>query len=332
VTTLYRDKKVLVTGGTGMIGRPLVEQLLEVGADVRVAALDDPARAHSDVEFMRGDLTDRAFCTAVVTGMDYVFHLAGIKGAAGLSAQRPASFFVPLILFNTMMMEAARLAEVERYLYTSSIAVYEPAARFVEDRAWDGPPHPGDRFPAWAKRMGEMQAEAFKIEYGWDRIAIVRPANVYGPRDDFGPTGMVIPSLIRRIVDGENPLAVWGDGSTVRDFIHSRDVARGMMLALAKGADCTPINLGSGTGVAIRDVVETLVDIVDDPPQVVWDTTKPTGEPIRLMDSTRAREKIGFEPQVTLREGIEETLRWYVANRDQSEGRFDPFGTGGRTG
>ena len=331
MSATYRGKKVLVTGGTGMIGRPLVEQLLAAGAKVRIAALDDPGRAHPDAEFMRGDLTDRAFCTAAVTGMDHVFHLAGIKGAAGLSARRPASFFVPLILFNTMMMEAARLAGVERYLYTSSIAVYEPAARFVEDRAWDGPPHPGDRFPAWAKRMGEMQAEAYKIEYGWDRIAIVRPANVYGPGDDFSPTGMVIPSLIRRITDGENPLSVWGDGSTVRDFIYSRDVARGMMLALEKGADCTPINLGSGTGVAIRDVVDTLVDIVDDPPEVVWDASKPTGEPIRLMDSTRAREKIGFEPQVSLQEGIRETLDWYLAHKDSAGNRFDPFGTHGQS-
>ena len=322
---MYDGKRVLVTGGTGMIGRQLVERLLDAGASVRVAALDDPARAHLDAEFMQGDLTDRAFCVATATGMDYVFHLAGIKGAAGLSAKRPASFFVPLLLFNTMMMEAARLSGVQRYLYTSSIAVYEPAAHFVEDRAWDGPPHTGDRFPAWAKRMGEMQAEAYKIEYGWDKIAIVRPANVYGPGDDFSPTGMVIPSLIRRVVEGENPLVVWGDGSTVRDFIHARDVARGMMLALERGADCTPINLGSGTGVAIRNLVETLVDIVDDPPEVVWDTTKPTGEPIRLMDTTRAREKIGFEPQVSLREGIQETLDWYVSHRGSAEERFDPF-------
>jgi len=327
---MYQGRKVLVTGGTGMIGRPLVEQLLAAGAHVRIAALDDPARAHPHAEFMRGDLTDRGFCTDAVTSMDHVFHLAGIKGAAGLSAKRPASFFVPLILFNTMMMEAARLAGVERYLYTSSIAVYEPAARFVEDRAWDGPPHPGDRFPAWAKRMGEMQAEAYKIEYGWDRIAIVRPANVYGPGDDFSSTGMVIPSLIHRIVGGKNPLEVWGDGSTVRDFIHARDVARGMMLALEKGADCTPINLGSGTGVAIRDVVETLVDLVDDPPEVAWDITKPTGEPVRLMDLSRAREKIGFEPQVSLREGIRETLDWYLTHRDGADDRYDPFGTPGQ--
>lgn len=328
---MYSGAQVLVTGGTGMIGRPLVDMLIAAGADVRIAALDDPARANPEAEFMNGDLTDWDFCAKAVNGVDMVFHLAGIKGAAGLSEQRPASFMVPLLLFNTMVMESARRAGVERLLYTSSIAVYEPAARFVEDEAWNGPPHHGDRFPAWAKRMGELQAEAYKIEYGWDKIAIVRPANVYGPGDDFSPTGMVIPSLIRRVADGENPLVVWGDGSTVRDFIHARDVAYGMMLALEKGADCTPINLGSGSGVAIKDLVEVLVDIVDDLNEVRWDTDKPTGEPVRLMDLTRAREKIGFAPQVSLREGVEETYNWYLENRTNVDNRFNAFSKDGRT-
>jgi len=327
---MYNGAKVLVTGGTGMIGRPLVEMLVNAGADVRIAALDDPSRAHPDAEFLNGDLTDWDFCAKAVDGVDMVFHLAGIKGAAGLSGQRPASFMVPLLLFNTMLMESARRAGVERMLYTSSIAVYEPAAKFVEDEAWNGPPHHGDRFPAWAKRMGELQAEAYKIEYGWDKIAIVRPANVYGPGDDFSPTGMVIPSLIRRVADGGSPLVVWGDGSTVRDFIHSRDVAYGMMLALEKGADCTPLNLGSGSGVAIKDLVEVLMDIVDDGREVVWDTDKPTGEPVRLMDLTRAREKIGFEPQVSLREGVEETYNWYLENRASVENRFNAFSKDGK--
>jgi len=308
-----------------MIGRQLVPLLLDAGAEVRVAALDDPSLSDSRTDYRRGDLTDRAFCDAIVDGQDMVFHLAGIKGAAGLSERRPASFFVPLILMNTQMMEAARCAGVERYLYTSSIAVYEPKPVFVEDEAWEGPPHPGDRFPSWAKRMGELQAEAYKIEHGWDKIAIVRPANVYGPGDDFSPNGMVIPSLIRRVVEGESPLVVWGDGSTVRDFIFSRDVARGMMLAIEKGADCTPMNLGSGDGVAIRDLVEALLSVLDEPPEVVWDTSKPTGEPIRLMDMSRAREKIGFQPQTSLAEGVKETLDWYLENGGASASRFSAF-------
>jgi len=320
---MYDGKRVLVTGGTGMIGRQLVERLLDANASVRVAALDDPARAHPGAEFMRGDLTDPGFCMTAAAGIDYVFHLAGIKGAAGLSASRPASFFVPLLLFNTMMMEAARVAGVERYLYTSSIAVYEPAARFVEDRAWDGPPHPGDRFPAWAKRMGEMQGEAYKIEYGWDKIAIVRPANVYGPGDDFSPTGMVIPSLIRRVVEGENPLVVWGDGSTVRDFIHARDVARGMMLALEK-LPGHPINLGSGVGVTIRRIVEIIVSNMEIKPEVVWDISKPSGDKKRLMDISRAKA-IGFQPAISIEKGIKEVVNWYRENRDMADKRYNVF-------
>ena len=166
--------------------------------------------------------------------MDIVFNLAGVKGSPAMANERPASFLVPTITFSYNMMEAARREGVERYLYTSSIGVYAPAEYFREDDVWKTFPSPHDRFAGWAKRMGELQAEAYKIEYGWDKISIVRPANVYGPYDNFDPANaMVIPSLIYRALDGEAPLTVWGDGTPIRDFIHARDVARGMMLMVA---------------------------------------------------------------------------------------------------
>jgi GDP-L-fucose synthase len=246
--------------------------------------------------------------------------------SVGIGNSRAASFFVPHLLMNTLMMEAARQAGAERYLYTSSIAVYHPTDVFVEDRAWDGPPHHTDRYGAWAKRMGELQAEAYREEYGWDRIAIVRPANVYGPYDNFDPkTAMVVPALISRVAAGENPLVVWGDGSAVRDFIYSRDCAEGMLLALEKGADCTPINLGSGKGASIRELVDAVVAAFDDPPDVKWDTTKPSGQSVRLMDITRAREMLGFTPRTSLVQGIQETLAWYLANSELAGNRFNVF-------
>lgn len=165
---------------------------------------------------MRGNLVDWTFCQQIAQGMDFVFHLAGIKGSVGIGTSKAASFFVPHILINTLMIEAARQADVQRYLFTSSVAVYHLAPLFVEDEAWAAPPHPTDRFAAWAKRIGELQAEAYQIEYQWDRIAIVRPANVYGPSNNFDlRTAMVIPALVSRVASGENPLVVWGDGSAV---------------------------------------------------------------------------------------------------------------------
>ena len=320
----FTGTRVLVTGGTGLIGRRVVEMLLDQGAHVRVASLDDPSRANPRTEFHRTDLTRFENCLEVCRDVEVVFHLVGVKGSPAMTARNPASFFVPTLLFNTSMMEAARRAGVQRYLFTSTVGVYAPAEMFCEDDVWKTFPSPNDRFAGWAKRMGELQAEAYAIEYGWGGISIVRPANVYGPYDNFDlQNAMVIPSLIRRAVDGENPLVVWGDGSPVRDFIHADDVARGMLLVVERG--CTqPVNLGSGSGVSIRDLVDVVVRHLDVRPEVVWDTTKPSGDRRRVMDMSRARS-LGFEPQVSLDAGVRDTMNWYRANTSAAGRRYDVF-------
>ena len=309
-----------------MIGRALTELLLAADAKVRVASLDAPELCPEGAEFIRANLVRWEVCQQIVKDMDYVFHLVGTKGSVGIGESKAASFFVPHLLFNTHMMEAARQAKVARFLLTSSVAIYPPAEGFVEDDAWTGSPHPTDRFAAWAKRMGELQAEAYKIEYGWDEIAIVRPANVYGPYDNFDPqTAMVIPALIDRVWSGENPLVVWGDGSAIRDFIFSRDCARGMMLALENGANCTPVNLGSGEGISIKELVEAVVACFDDPPVVEWDVDKQSGDSIRLMDMTRAREMIGFVPETPIQEGVRQTAEYYKSIAHSVSGRYNVF-------
>ncbi len=321
---MYQNKKVLVTGGTGLIGRPLVAMLIEQGAQVRVVSLDDASRAHSQAEFHQLNLMQFDNCMNVCEGMDHVFHLAGVKGSPVMTIKNPASFFVPTMTFNLNMMEAARRCSVKKYLYTSTVGVYSPAEIFYEDDVWKTFPSPNDRFAGWAKRMGELQAEAYKIEYGWDQVAIVRPANVYGPYDNFDlATGMVVPSLIRRAIEGEDPLVVWGDGSSVRDFIYTDDVALGMLLAMEKMAG-KPMNLGSGVGVRIKDLVEVIVKNLKHKPKVIWDTSKPAGDRIRLMDMSRARS-LGFKPRVSLEEGIGRTMEWYAQNRDQVIKRYNVF-------
>lgn len=323
--TFYKGKKVLVTGGTGLIGRPLVDMLVGQGADVTIVSLDDPSRAPKGVKFVKADLRELSNCIDACKDMEIVFQLAGVKGSPKMCAEKPASFLVPTVTFSFNMMEAARRCGVERFLFTSSVGVYEPAEVFYEDSVWKTFPSPNDRFAGWAKRLCELQAESYKIEYDWDKISIVRPANVYGPFDNFDPANaMVIPSLINRATGGERPLTVWGDGSPIRDFIHSKDVARGMLLAVEKGIN-EPINLGSGSGVTIKDVAEAVArNIPGEKVELAWDTSKPKGDAKRLMDMTRAKS-YGFECEISLDDGIKETIDWYINNKDQLNNRYNSF-------
>ena len=322
--SFFQGKNVLVTGGTGLIGRPLVEMLDNSGANIRIVSLDTPTEMPARTEFISADLREFANCAEAVKDIEVVFHLAGVKGSPAMASQRPASFMVPTVTFSFNMMEAARRAGVERYLFTSSVGVYAPSDHFLEDDVWKTSPSPNDRFAGWAKRMGELQAEAYAIEYGWDKISIVRPANVYGPHDNFDPeNAMVIPSLIHRALSGETPLTVWGDGSAVRDFIHARDVARGMMLMVEKGVN-EPVNLGSGNGFSIKEIAETVVANLPEPTTLVWDTSKPSGDAIRLMDTRRATG-YGFLPSITLNEGIAETMTWYRERKNTVGERYNAF-------
>ncbi len=319
--SFYAGKKVLVTGGTGLIGRPLVEMLVEAGAIVTIVSMDEGYGAPNGAKFYQADLRHLGQCLYACEDQDIVFQLAGIKGSPVATKTKPASFFVPTLQFSTNMMEAARRTGVEWYLNTSSVGVYGPAEIFHEDDAWEGKPSTHDKFAGWAKRIGEMQAEAYKIEYGWDRVTTVRPANVYGPWDSFADdSAMVIPSLIKRVVAGENPLKAWGDGSPIRDFIHAKDVARGMMM-LVEQKVVEPVNLGSGVGVTIKELAETIAKVAGI--SVEWDATKPNGDAKRLMDTKRA-ESYGFRPEISLKDGICDTMAWYIRNQDNT-GRYNAF-------
>lgn len=321
---MFKGKQVLVAGGTGLIGIPLVKMLVDQGARVRIVSLDDPVRAHPAAEFLRLDLRSPENCRQACAGMQYVFNLLCVKGSPAVTMTRPASFFVPMLLFNTNLMDAAYQCGAEGYLFASSIAVYAPAEIFFEDDVWKTFPSPNDRFAGWAKRMGELQAEAFKTEYNWNNITIVRPANVYGPYDNFDSVNaMVVPSLIKRAVTGENPMVVWGDGSAERDFIHAKDVARGILMAVEKAPGAV-LNLGSGTGLSIKQLVEAIVGQSPIRPEIVWDTSKPLGDRKRIMDVSRAKA-IGFEVAITIESGVTEVTKWYSDNRNETGKRYDIF-------
>ena len=321
---MFNRKQVLVAGGTGLIGIPLVNMLVDQGARVRIVSLEDPVRAHPAAEFLRLDLRSPENCRRACAGIQFVFNLLCVKGSPAVTTTRPASFFVPMLLFNTNLMDAAYQSGAEGFLFASSIAVYAPAEIFFEDDVWKTFPSPNDRFAGWAKRMGELQAEAYKTEHNWNNITIVRPANVYGPYDNFDSVNaMVVPSLIKRVVSGETPMVVWGDGTAERDFIHANDVARGILMAVEKAPGAV-LNLGSGVGLSIKQLVEAVVGQSPIRPEIVWDTSKPLGDRKRIMDVSRAKA-IGFEAAITIESGVREVTKWYADNRNETGKRYDIF-------
>jgi|TARA_B100000959_G_scaffold216348_1_gene227959 GDP-L-fucose synthase len=295
----FDNKNVLVTGGNGMIGRQLVELLYDTtSANITVADLPNV------------DLRDRKDCKDVCEGQDIVFHLAGIKGSPIRCMESPASFSVPMIQFNANMVEAAYNAGVEWFLYTSSVGVYHPAEVFVEDDVWKTFPSENDWYAGWAKRVGELNVEAYMKQYDWNKCSIVRPANVYGPYDNFGEWSMVIPSLIKKAKDAGvgGTISVWGDGTPIRDFVHSRDVARGMIFAV-ENQITEPLNLGSGNGVSIAQIASSIAARFEC--GIEFDKTKPSGDSKRLMDMTRTYS-YGFKNLMNIDDGLEETMEWYL--------------------
>lgn len=316
----YEGKKVLVTGGTGLIGRAIVKKLLDFGADVTIASLDD-LNLFPDCQFKKVDLTSFDDTAEVMRGMDCVVHAAGIKGSIEVTLSHPASFFVPMARFNLNVLEAARLNGISNLVYMSSIGAYSSAEIFVENVNDEGPPM--DRFPGWAKRMAELQIEAYRKEHRVD-WAIVRPCNVYGPGDNFDPdNAMVIPSLMMKIERGDDPILVWGDGSSVRDFAYSADIADGTLLALQHGTRGSYVNLGSGKGYTIRELIDSLSEIVRF--NYLFDSTKSGGFPRRIMNINRARDWLGYEPKTDLKAGLDLTWNWFQENKDEYLRRYNYF-------
>ncbi len=317
----FVGKNVLVTGGTGLIGRQVVDILCDAGAHVKIASLDR-IKVNEQAEHVLGDLTSFEFCQDITKDMDFAFHLAGIKGSVEVTKAKPASFLVPLLMMNTNVLEACRINKVRKVVYTSSIGAYASAEVFKETENLDGPPM--DMFPGWAKRMAELQIQAYKIQYNLNNFSIVRPCNVYGPGDNFDPSSaMVIPSLMYRIYHKENPVVIWGDGSVIRDFAYSRDVAEGLILALYYGTNSHFVNLGSGKGYSIKELVETLNSFIDF--NYKFDTTKPPGFPRRVMDISLARKLIHYNPTTTLLDGLKETWNWFVKNQDEYLNKMNYF-------
>ena len=313
--TLDINKNVLVTGANGMVAYQLIRLLRDRNCNLTLTDLHEKSKVFSDEKYISGDLRSRSFAQSICKNQDIVFSLVGLKASPDECLKKPASHSVTMNQFNSNIIESAFKNDVEWFLYTSSIGVYHPAEVFFEDDVFDGDPFiektpsRNDWYGGWAKRMGELNVEAFMIEYGRKNCSIVRPANIYGKWDVFSDKATVIGSLIKKGYEND-VLSVWGDGSQIRDFIYSKDVARGM-IHMVENEVTEPVNLGSGRRTTIKDLAFIICDYLDI--GLSFDETKPTGDKKRLMSVKRAHE-LGFAPTVSLKEGIHRTIDWYKEN------------------
>jgi GDP-L-fucose synthase len=311
----YQNKKVLVTGGTGFVGLHFVEELLRQGAQVRVpvhqrALILNDAR----IETMPADLTREEDCRKVARGMQYIFHAAGAVSAAGVTASNPMAAITSNLVLTSQMLQASWQEGVERFLVFGSSTGY-PAANhpIKEEEMWTGPTYPAYFGYGWMRRYLERISE-FVVSKSSMKVALCRPSAVYGRHDNFDPvTSHVIPALIRRAVQKENPFIVWGTGDEVRDFLHITDLVRGCLLLLEKHPTCDPVNIGYGQAMTVKQIIKIILRAAGhESAELKFDTTKPSTIPFRMVDTSKAKRIFGFEPRLSLEVGLADTVKWYA--------------------
>jgi GDP-L-fucose synthase len=313
----FDGKKIAVLGGTGLIGSQLVSQLVGLGAKVRIVARNPPSFESPHISFTSANLQNPEECVGAIKGAEAVFNLAVYGGGILRNSTESGKILTLNLIMQSNIIEAVRTYDVERYLFPSSVCAYPGNLELMsEDDAWSGPPEKTHEGFGWAKRIGELQCKLYAEQYGLE-IAIVRPTNSYGPRDNFDlRSSHVIPSLVRKAVEGQDPYFVWGNGSSKREFLYSEDVARGMILALDKYPRADPVNLGSGAETSIADLVELILDLAGyHPAKIAFDETKPIGQQRRICDISKAKSVLGFSAQVSLNSGLRSTIEWYRQNQ-----------------
>ena len=322
-TDFWKGKKVLVTGGAGFIGSHVVEKLVGLGADVTVldnlqnSSLKNLEKVKDKYEFIKGDCTDPATANKACRGQEVVMNLAARVGGIEYNRTHQATMLGDNLLIGTVVLEAAKNNNVKRFLVVSSACVYPRncAVPTPESEGFMDEPEPTNGGYGWAKRMSEKLGMYYTEEFGMN-IAIVRPYNAYGPRDHFDPeTSHVIPALIKRAIDGEDPIKVWGSGNQTRAFLYVEDLVEGMLLAVEKYPKSDPINLGTNEEISIIDLVKKILEITGINAKIEFDTSKPDGSPRRNSDNTKAEDKLGFLAKTNIDEGLKRTISWYKQNK-----------------
>src|SRR5438270_1761514 len=316
IVTFWAGRRVLVTGGAGFLGSRVVDRIRAAGArDVMV-----PRSASMD-------LVDRDNCRRAVKGVDLVIHLAAKVGGIGFNRENPGSLFFDNLMMGAQLMEEARLAGVKKFVGVGTVCAYPKftPVPFHEDDLWNGYPEETNAPYGLAKKMLLVQAQAYRQQYGFNGIFLL-PVNLYGPGDNFDPrSSHVIPALIRKIWsakrDGEKAVDVWGDGSASREFLYVDDAAEAIVLAAERYDKPEPVNIGAGREIAIKELVALLCDIVGYRGAIVWDTSKPNGQPRRCLDVSRAEREFGFRARTDFEAGLRQTVEWWVAQAEPQRER-----------
>ena len=316
----WKGRKVLVTGGTGFIGSFVCEQLLAKGAKVtattKSGSLKNVSHLTKDLKIRKADLTDFDETNKVTKNQDIILNLASKVAGIQFNINHPATMFSENIQIAQNIASASVKNNIERLLMVSSACVY-PRNCIIPTPETEGfllDPEPTNLGYGWAKRVEELIARFYHQEFGL-KVAIARPYNAYGPRDNFDPEiSHVIPGLIKRVFDGENPLVVWGSGKQTRSFLYAEDLARGLLEIAEKYPEADPINIGTDEEVTIAHLAKIIVNLSGKNIKIAFDKSKPDGQPRRNCDTKKAKEKVGFEAKISLEEGLKRTIDWYRKN------------------
>lgn len=302
------DKRICVTGGGGFLGKRVVARLHKTGCSNLFVV------RHRDYDLVRGDDIEKLYREAKP---QIVIHLAAVVGGIGANRENPGRFFYENIMMGAQLMEGARRHSIEKFVQLGTVCAYPKFAPvpFKEDDLWNGYPEETNAPYGIAKKALLVQAQGYRDQYGLNAIYLL-PVNLYGPGDNFDPASShVIPALIKKCVDaierGEQKIEVWGTGTATREFLYVDDAAEGIVLATERYEGREPVNLGSGEEISIRDLVGLIVKETGFSGEVIWDATKPDGQPRRALDVSRAAEQFGFRARIKFIDGLRRTIEWY---------------------
>ncbi|MTJ49872.1 GDP-L-fucose synthase [Dolichospermum sp. UHCC 0259] len=305
------NKRILVTGGAGFLGRQVIDQLCHNGANREKITV---TRSHDC------DLRVWENCQRAADQQDVIIHLAAHVGGIGLNREKPGELFYDNLMMGTQLIHAAYQQGIEKFVCVGTICAYPKftPVPFKEDDIWNGYPEETNAPYGVAKKALLVQLQSYRQQYGFNGIYLL-PVNLYGPEDNFNPSSShVIPALIRKVQEaqsrGEKQLPVWGDGSPTREFLYSTDAARGIVMGTQFYDDAEPVNLGTGYEISIKDLITLICELMEYEGELVWETDKPNGQPRRCLDTERAKQAFGFTAQVEFREGLKNTIDWWRKN------------------